>query len=196
MKYVIICVVSAVVVTAAFQNCKQMKPGDGVIATQVPDGASDTVIDLSDKKILQVNFLIQEKQTINRSSGTYDSIVNKTLEINLDNSRINIVSDNEVETADAPLALCLTNSLKNELESILQSSKVCKQSTNKTENQICTQVMKLPYAQIMTDQSQIDLGAASDGCGSNSSDLCGEQATVLKGYISNLKNIYKTLTCP
>lgn len=195
MKYVIICVVSAVVVTAAFQNCKQMKPGDGVIATQVPDGASDTVIDLSDKKILQVNFLIQEKQTINRSSGTYDSIVNKTLEINLDNNRINVVSDNEAELADAQSSLCLTDSLKNELESILQSSKVCNES-NKTENQICTQVMRLPYAQIITDQSQIDLGAATDGCGSNSYDLCGEQATVLKGYISNLKNIYKTLTCP
>lgn len=81
MKYVIICVVSAVVVTAAFQNCKQMKPGDGVTATQVPDGATETVIDLSDKKILQVNFLIQEKQTITRSSGSYESIENKKEEI-------------------------------------------------------------------------------------------------------------------
>jgi len=62
--------------------------------------------------------------------------------------------------------------------------------------QICTMVVKLPYAEIVAEKETFSLGGASDGCGSNSFDLCGEQAEVLQGFIASIKANYKSFSCP
>ena len=195
MKYIVIIVVTIFVAIGAFQNCQNSQSraaANKSVTSQQVNGEKIIQPDLSMAQINQVNILFQEKQTVQRASGSsYDLIVNKTLKINLETSQIESVS----EANDNSEKYCLTEDLKSELLSILRASQVC-QVPPATQDQICTQVMALPYAQIITSQEQVNLGEATDGCGSNKVNLCADQATVLQGYISHLKQVYSNLTCP
>jgi hypothetical protein len=195
VKYIVIILVTVFVAIGAFQNCQNSQNPNSVnqpAASAQVNGEKIIQPDLGQAQINQVNLFFQEKQTVQRSSGSsYDLIANKTLKINLETSLIEAVT----EFKDTSEKYCLSEDLKSELLSILRASQVC-QVPPATQDQICTQVMALPYAQIITNQEQVNLGEATDGCGSNKVNLCGDQATVLQGYISHLKQVYSSLTCP
>lgn len=195
MKYIVIIIVTVFVAIGAFQNCQNSQnrtSANQPATSQQVNGEKIIQPDLGRAQINQVNVLFQEKQTVQRSSGSsYDLIANKTLKINLETSQIEAVTEGK----EASEQYCLSEDLKSELLSILHASQVC-QVPPAIQDQICTQVMVLPYAQIITSQEQVNLGEATDGCGSNKVNLCGDQTTVLQGYISHLKQVYSTLTCP
>ena len=177
-----------VVVVFCFQNCQKNPTANGM--TSISSSQAQGKVNLQDENVSQIDFLIQENETVTRVSRTYQLVVNKTLKINLTSGVFQVVSD----LGGAAAEYCLTNSLKDELVSLLKSSQICK-SEAVSSGQVCAQVVKRPYAQVLTDINQYDLGGASDSCGSNSQDLCGSQASMLQGYLAALKSQYKNLIC-
>ncbi|MBC7421647.1 MAG: hypothetical protein H7328_13040 [Bdellovibrio sp.] len=175
----------------SFQNCQKVPLANDVAALPSVAQLNNSKIDLKDEKLNQVDFVITEKETVTRGSHTFDLMVNKTLQISLSSGVFQVVSD----LGEGLVPYCLTESLRHELLSILKSSQICI-APDEPAGQVCAQVIKLPYAQILTDIDQYDLGSATDSCGSGAQDLCGSQADMLKGYVAALKTQYKSLSCP
>ena len=90
---------------------------------------------------------------------------------------------------------CLSDELKSELESILKVATICKNENEKPIDQVCAQDLKKPYAKILTEKNQYELGSATDSCGTGAVDLCGDEPLLLKGFVSHLKSKLETLSC-
>lgn len=180
--------VLGLVIMFSFQNCAQAPRADDISGQTSAFAAK---VDLQGEKLNQIDFLIQENESVSRAGRTYSLAVNKNLQVNLITGVMSVVSD----LGGPATEFCLTEGLRNELISVLKASQICKKP-EAPAGKLCTMVMKLPYAQIRTDVDQFDLGAANDGCGSGGVDLCGAQADMLKGYAAALKARYKSLSCP
>lgn len=174
----------------AFQNCQQAPHPDD-LSNENDSQSSTNKIDLKSHKISEVSIIFNENETVPRNSGSYQIQVNKTLKISLPSGQISMISDldNKVEQ------YCLTETLTNEVIGILKTSQVCKKP-DPPAGQICTMVVKLPYAEITSEKQVFSLGGASDGCGSNSFDLCDDQAIVFQGFVAFVKTNYKSFSCP
>lgn len=176
----------------SFQNCQKPPHPDEINGQPIRAVASSSKIDLNQEAVLSVNFVVQDTKVITKAGNSYQINYNKILQIDLKTGIISESSDLSSEI----LTYCLTEALRNELVSILKSSQVCKLQQNLPAGTVCSQVMKMAYAQVFTTREHYDLGAASDGCGSNSMDLCDNQSSLLKGYIEAVKKQYQQLACP
>ncbi len=174
----------------AFQNCQKAPHPDDISTAAVGVQGSSSKVDLQTQKISDTDFLFQENTKVVKNSVTYDVLVNKNLKVVLPSGQMFLTSDLTSTTEK----FCLTETLRNELISILKSSQICK-SQSANAGQLCTQALKLPYAIITTEKESFSLGSATDGCGSNSQDLCGEQAGILKGFIASVKTNYRSFVC-
>lgn len=184
-------VLALFVLLFSYQNC-QKNQFDGGILTQISNfDENKKLVDLANENISVVRFYLEDTKVIIRSGNSYQINYTKILKINLSNGKISESSDIDDITA----SYCLTEPLINELNSILKLSQVCQTQPNLPEGMMCTQVVKLPYAQIIIGDKQYDLGSASDGCGNNAVDLCGDQAALLKAYIENFKEQYTQMSC-
>ncbi len=190
MKFVVVAIITAAVGFFAFQNC-QKSPHANDIAGPTDSSAKNSVSKLSETKLSKIDFIFPETEQIEKAGQSYSLEVNKTLEIDLSNGRMVLKSDASQITE----TYCLTETLHQELLQILKSSEICKSAPAK-EGQICTQVMKLPYAILHTEKETIELGSATDGCGSNSMDLCGEQAQHIQGFWAQVKPNIRSYKCP
>lgn len=185
-------IVAVFIILFSFQNCQKPPHPDEISGQALSSVRSTDKIDLSQLALNSVNFIVQDTQVVTKAGNSYQVNYNKTLQIDLKTGVITESSDLSAET----FSYCLNTGLKNELISILKSSQVCKNQPKLPTGTVCTQVIKLPYAQLFTSGEQFDLGSSSDGCGSNSIDLCENQSDSLKGYIEALKKQYKQLACP
>lgn len=181
--------VSVFVLLISFQNCQKPPYPDELNSSNI--SAYSNRKDLGIDAIQTVTFMVPATQSVTKSGNTYQINYNKLLSINVSTGVITESSDVSATTAQ----FCLNIALKNELNSILKSSQVCTKQPVLPAGTMCTQVLKLPYAQLITANSQYDLGSATDGCGSNSVDLCDEQSVILKGYIEAVKNQYQQMGC-
>ncbi len=178
---------SAFLIVFSFQNCSQAPRADEVTYSAE---LTSMKVDLQSERMKQVDFLIQENESVTRAGRTYSIAVNKTLQVDLITGIFKIASDLGLDPND----YCLTDSLKQELLTILKGSQICK-NPDIASDKVCTMVLKPSYAQILTDVDHYDLGSANNGCGAGSVDLCGSQPDMLKGFIAALKNQYKSLSC-
>lgn len=180
------------VVMFSFQNC-QKAPHPDEISNSSDNLSSQNVskVDLQKEQLESVNFIVQDVKPFVRGGNTIDIKYNKSLKIDMDNGVI--VESNDIDNTTAQF--CLTDELKSELQTIIKSAQVCTLEGKKS-GQACAQVIVPPYAQITTDKDQFDLGSASDSCGSNSQDLCGEYSDMLKAFLQNLKTKYQSMSCP
>lgn len=181
--------VSVFVLLVSFQNCQKPPYPDELNSSNI--SAFSNRADLGVESIRSVAFIIPATQTVVKAGNTYQINYNKVLTIDINTGVITESSNIAATKAE----FCLTADLKNELISILKASQVCTKQPELPNGTMCSQVLKLPYAQVLTSNGQFELGSASDGCGSNSVDLCDDQSDILKGYIEAVKNRYLQLNC-
>jgi hypothetical protein len=192
MKLVAISVISFFVILFSFQNCQKSPHPDEINGNlKLNNNSLDGKIDLDKEKVSSLSVFVEDQKPVTRAGNTITIKYNKTLLVDLDSGFITESNDLDSNTAN----YCLTDDLKNELTTILNSAQICKSEPTSGTDVVCTQALIPAYAQIFTSQDQYDLGSASDGCGNNKVDLCGEQAQILKSYLANLKNQYPSLTC-
>ncbi len=182
-------IVASIAIVFTFQNC-QKAPFADEIASQYRSNPAQK-IDLKNEKISQLDVFIDESETITRSGRSFQLMVTKTLQIDLNSGVLQAVSD----SGGAPVQYCLNENLKNELLGILKTSQICKTPSTPPAGTMCSMAIIPAYAQLLTDVSQYNLGYANDGCKTNMDDLCGDKSAMLKGFIAALKTNYKTLIC-
>ncbi len=195
MKSFWVCFVSGFVLLFSFQNCQKSPAADefNVLSSGLVVGASTSnKVILAEQKLKEIEFIVQENQTLLKSGQTFTLIAENAYRINLADGHGMVQSG----TGQVQKTFCLTQELKSELNSILQSSSVClDEKKEKSDDQVCLQAIKNPYAKILTDNDHFELGFATDSCGSNSVDLCADQSDLLKGFITHLKLQVSLLTC-
>lgn len=189
-KETISIIASMLILLISFQNCQKPPYADEIIGLNVNPPSANKV-ELGSMSITSVAFFVPESQNVTKAGNTYQINYNKTLAIELKSGKITETSDLNSATAE----YCLDAALRDELVSILKSSQVCTLQPEIAAGIACTQVMKMPYAQLTTTNIQFDLGSASDGCGNNSVDLCDGQPAILKGFIEAVKKQYLKLIC-
>lgn len=180
---------SVFVLFISFQNCQKPPYPDELNSSNI--NAYSNRKDLGIDAVQTIILLVPATQSVIKAGNTYQINYNKLLSINVNTGILTESSDVSATTAQ----YCLNIALKNELISILKSSQVCTKQPVLPAGTMCSQVLKLPYAQLITANSQYNLGSASDGCGSNSVDLCDEQSVILKGFIEAIKNQYQEMSC-
>ncbi len=193
MKYITAAVASLFVLLFSFQNCQKSPSAEDVTipAVNISVGNSTAKVDLNQQIINNISFILQDSKVVTQAGNTYQINYFKTLQIDLNTGLLAESSDLDAQVNN----YCLTNALKNELLSILKASQICQSGVNSSGNRMCSQMVKMPYAQLQTSTAQFNLGSATDSCDSNLVDLCGDQPSLLKGFIASLKNQYKQLNC-
>lgn len=191
-QFVVSLVVATATILFSFQNC-QKPPHPDEINTQALNtvSAATSMVDLGQESVVSLDIFIPDSKIVTKAGNSYQINYNLILKIDL-------VTGQMVETSDLDSqasTYCLSEQLRNELISILKSSQVCQTQPQLSDDVVCSQAIQSPYAQVFTSKSQYDLGTASDGCGHNLIDLCGDQSSMLKAYIENIKKNYKQLIC-
>ncbi|MBC7459018.1 MAG: hypothetical protein H7235_12105, partial [Bdellovibrionaceae bacterium] len=89
MKLVWLGAIVGLVVLFSFQNCSKSKHDD----LTSDSTTSSSKISLSSERVKQIDIVISELETLNRAGSSYDLMVNKTLEIDLDSGIFQVASD-------------------------------------------------------------------------------------------------------
>ncbi len=183
------------VILFSFQNCQKSPASDelsSVVAVSGGELNTSAKLNLSDRKINEVHFASRGTQTVTRSGKSFSIVMNVSYEVLMPSGQILL----ENEQTGVQQNLCLNDSLKEELNSILATASICINENKSVQGKLCAQVVVPAYAKIVTDKEIFELGASTDSCGSGAADLCGDSATLLKGFISHLKTQINNLTCP
>lgn len=194
MKIMWFTIISGFLVLFSFQNCQKSPAPDELqlySKNAVLQPAQPSVVNLADQKLSAFQFTGRENEEIIKNGTTFTIVTDKIYHVDLATGKV----ASESEFTQVQKHYCLTESLKNELSSILKSSSVCATAQPVTANKACTQEVQSGYAKILAEQGQYDLGAATDGCGTNSADLCGDNSNLLKGFISHLKSQLNSISC-
>ena len=181
----------------SFQNCQSPPHMDEINSnSQGSANLSANKVVLAEHRLSEVNLFAKSEEKIMRNGNEFSMISVKKIELQFDESGLKNTFVVINEATNEVKNLCLTSSLKNELQSILAGASICKKTASeKSLNQICTAVMIPAYASIHIQSEVFDLGAATDGCGTNSVDLCGSEADLLKGFIQHLSTQLAHLSC-
>lgn len=191
-KYVLSILVGVFAMLFSFQNCQKSPQAEDALTQFLSSKPTDSEADLSQASVEALDVIIKDSKVVTQSGHNYQLIYDIVLKINLKTGLITELN----EQSSGMFQYCLTSSLRDELVTLLKSSYVCRTQPEIPPSTLCAQVIQHEYARVYTSQDQYNLGSASDACGHNKIDLCGEQSDMLKGFIENLKANYKQMTCP
>lgn len=175
-----------IVLFFCYQNCSQKQ-----FADETSQNSQNVVSSqkLSDLQVQNLKFFTEKDSELQKGAHTF-YVKTKTL-YSLD-TESGVLAEHD-QAADTLNTYCLTTELLNEIRSILGSSSVCQ--GGKSTDEACAQVIVEPYAELVTANDVIQLGSASDACGSNKVDLCEDQSSVLKGWIESVRGQLPQLGC-
>ena len=188
MKSKITSVVFLVIVLFfSYQNCSQ-KPFTVIDPSQKTQSGLVSQ-SLTDLQVLNFKFFVEQDSEIEK--GSHKFYVKTKKHYSLDAGSI-ILAEHD-EAANTLVTYCLTNELVEEIHAIFAKSSVCRGGPSTAE--VCAQVIVEPYAELTTAKDVIQLGSASDACGSNKVDLCEDQSSLLRGWIQTVRSELPQLVC-
>lgn len=177
-----------------YQNCQKSNydtlDSSSILASESPSPQEVQVISLSHEVVENLQFKSGEVVQIPHNGSSYSLVKNLIYDFDVASGEFYVI-DQSAQTNDR---YCLTDSLKNQLSSLLYSSRVCKYGLKVVEGQVCSQAIQDGYANLITHRDQFRLGSASDSCGSNLVELC-DGSLDLKTWFNNVKSHLSTLSC-
>ena len=144
---------------------------------------------LADLQVQQLKFFTEQNSEMQK--GSHKFYVKTKLNYVLD-PESGVLAEHDEASGDLK-TYCLSHELLADVRSIFSRSSVCRGGPSATE--ACAQVIQEPYAEVVTSNDVIQLGAASDACGSNKIDLCEDQSSVLRSWIDSVRSQLPQLTC-
>jgi len=178
-----------------FQNCSQKS------STAVPETGFK-----GDASVVQKQFDLSLASSLEITSPGASGILGKTtsnsfteqsLEISflVDLATGRIEEQNET-TGSSEIKYCLTSDEMKEVRDILYSSAVCKATTSAAVNNSCIAIYRAPYAVVnfSSNNEGVSLGEQTSGC-DYGTDLCGQQASMLKGFLVHVLQTLSTHAC-
>lgn len=199
----LIFIIILVVGFIAFQNCQKNSNIGPVKEKSVEVSAGSQTsseslkyeykLTLNQQKLISLHYRFQESEIIKRNTGSFEMLVEKSLNIDLNDGTIKL--ETSVTSSPSSLSYCLSAEELSEFKNILTASEICKASPI-NDGRMCAQVMRVPYATLVSDIEKYELGSATDSCGSNLVDLCDQtQSEQLQKKLNDLFAQYKTKVC-
>lgn len=174
-----------IVLFFSYQNCSQKQFAD---ETSKPENIVSSQ-KLSDLQVQNIKFFTEKDSEIQKGSHKF-YVKTKTL-YSLD-TESGVLAEHD-QAADTLNTYCLNPELLSEVRAIISTSSICRSGHSAAE--ACAQVITEPYAELITASEVIQLGSASDACGSNKVDLCEDQPSALKGWIESVHSQLPQLGC-
>lgn len=175
-----------IVLFFSYQNCsqKQFSKDSSPISQN-----SVTSQKLSDLQVQNLKFFTEQDSEMQKGANTFYVKTKRLYSLDTDSG---VLAEHDQATGSLN-TYCLTAELLTEVRTIIASSSVCRGGLAKAE--VCAQVIAEPYAELITASEVIELGSASDACGSNKIDLCEDQSSVLKFWIQSVHSQLPQLGC-
>ena len=149
--------------------------------------------DLSQKNLLSAVIVIEDLKTLKKADFSYQVKFNKTLNLNLQNGKV-------IERTDLDATeniFCLSAEALQSLNAVLIKSKVCKFEKKQVTDQICAQIIKPAYLDLLTSTENYQLGYAPDSCANVTIDLCDQKTQLeLLDLVKKLAHSYSEKKCP
>jgi len=175
-----------VVLFFSYQNCSQKQFADETSQKSQNVVSSQK---LSDLQVQNLKFFTEKDSEIQNGAHKF-YVKTKTL-YSLD-TESGVLAEHD-QAADTLNTYCLNAELLSEIRSLISSASICRSGPSTAE--ACAQVIVEPYAELITANDVIQLGSASDACGSNKIDLCDDQSSVLKSWIESVHSQLPQLGC-
>ncbi len=192
MKSVIIISTIAIVALFSFQNCGKTNSFHSELAGRdinLSLGVEKTnVLDLN---IGATQFYLSDSKVVTQAGHTYQLNFKKILEINLDSGYL--VESTDIDSTSKQF--CLPQNILTDLMTLLNSAQICREKLNLPADTVCALVYTEPYAKLLSDREDINLGVASDSCGNNKTDLCGQTKVQLLDLIKTINQNYSAYNC-
>lgn len=177
-----------IVLLFSYQNCSHQNFHDkNVSATQ----SKVEVQSLSEMQVQQVKFFVEQNSEIQKGSHKLFIKTKKNYVLDPDSG---VLAELDQPTGDLK-TYCLSHELLLEVRSIISRASVCRGGPVVDSQVACAQVILEPYAEIVTANDVIQLGSASDACGSNKVDLCEDHSSDLKQWIEQVRVQLPQLGC-
>lgn len=186
MERKILLLIVMVLTLFAYQNCYKPKSSQDAVSS-----SSQQEIILADESLQQISFYNKETEQVQKSGNTFSLVTNNQYKIDLVSGKIEKFSAEGQKKSE----YCLTSELLNELSDLLSSSKICKKSAVIQDGVVCAQVLQSPYATLVTNREEFNLGYASDSCGTLKIDLCEEAPSMAKGWWTYVYTNLAQLNC-
>jgi len=168
-------VVGGFLLILSFQNCQK---------ASVQNVASDTSKSFDYQKSSTASF-----QTL--QMWDYDQ--GRTVDVDVSSGKMSVYLN---YGADRGADYCLSDSERQQLQSILASAEVCQPvlPAEQYTNQECTQLYRYPYAVLVDQGTEVRLGEMTNGC-DVPTDLCGANAAALQNYVQGVLQTLEQQTC-
>ena len=193
MKKIVGLAAFAVLVLFSFQNCNKATFHSEMAGRVFPEIAfSVDKQNISEMNVGAIQFFISDSKVVTQAGNTYELKFNKVLELNMDSGEL--IESNDVDSAVGQY--CVPSAVMAEMTDLLKNAQVCREKQNLPEGTVCAQVYQMPYAKLMTSNSDVDLGTATDSCNNNKTDLCGDAKVQFQAMIIRLNASYAGYVCP
>lgn len=192
MKKVAGLIAFAAVVLFSFQNCNKAAFHSEMAGRSLGISTNLEKQNVNDMNVGAIQLFMPDSKVITQSGSSYQLKFNKILEINLDSGQM--IESNDVDSTVGQY--CLPAAVMTEITEMLKNAQVCREKLNLPEGTVCAQVYKMPYARLMTSNSDVDLGVATDSCNNNKTDLCGDAKVQFQDMITRLNANYASYICP
>ena len=185
-------IIAPIILIFGYQNCQKSNFENlPQSVNYVPaDHQLKQVIPLNQESVVSLQFKSDRVIEVYQAGQKYSVIKSFLYDFNLANGQISVI-DQQSETNEK---YCLTDLLKKQIDALIEKSSICKSGDQNVAGQVCAQVIKDGYANLITNRDQFKLGSATDSCGSNQIDLC-ENADQLKAWFESLKPQLETMRC-
>lgn len=192
-RYLFLTAVFGVVLT--FQNCspQQLQTLDeGVAISASMDSSDQPLVQIgSQTEKIEIGSLDRDIRFVESAIQVNESRLQNRFIIDLDASRVSIVAG----TSQVLASTCLPESLKAEIQGVLEAAKLCRIQVN---DQICTQALQKPYAHLLyrdNPSESVSLGAGINGCGQDAITFCDDREAELKALIAEAKADFQSYSC-
>ncbi len=180
-KYLVLTLFTGLMVS--FQNCAQSKLSQAPQESASDDATQKTSsLDLSTVRKIGIPNEIRKTQIRDASE----------FEVDLTNGEIHLLKPDGSEVAGQKF--CLSSQDLSELKTIMDSGRVCEPENTVLPDQVCTMIYSEPYVRLSTDSTDVTLGERRNGC-EKPVDLCGDSATLLRGYVAALVSNIHSKVC-
>lgn len=177
-----------------YQNCSQngfndSKQGSDYKVTGIDQ--SYPAIDLSQENVQEFSFLSNEPVLVTEKGRNIMVMMDLQYKVDLQTREVFKFNPKSGATQKH----CLTDAAFQNLKLSLDGTSVCKFLADKSEDQVCSQVVTPAYARVVTVRDTLDLGYAPDSCGTNRLDICEENPNHIKAWIQYFLANLNSQTC-
>ena len=195
LKSVLLIVLPVLVLLFCYQNCQKPPYSDVINGSQnaaISSVDQKIISDLDQSAVQQIVFNERMPIQMNQSGKVYTLQDLVQFSVDFQSGVVEqLTSQNKLLAK-----YCLNLESIKSLKALLAAGKVCEFRASGAANQVCSQMATPGYAKLSTNQGDLEVGFASDSCGSVRTDFCDDRGANIKAWFTEFKANLIHLSCP